>query len=30
MQQMPTGKFRQEVLGYSLMNALGIRADELK
>ena len=30
MQQMPTGNFRQEVLGYSLMNALGISADELK
>lgn len=30
MQQMPTGNFRQEILGYSLMNALGISADELK
>ena len=30
MQQMPTGNFRQEVFGYSLMNALGIIADELK
>ena len=30
MQPMPTGNFRQEVLGYSLMNALGIKADELK
>lgn len=29
MQQMPTGNFRQEILGYSLMNALGISADEL-
>ena len=30
MQPMPTGNFRQEILGYSLMNALGISADELK
>ena len=30
MQPMLTGNFRQEVLGYSLMNALGIKADELK
>lgn len=29
MQPMPGGNFRQEILGYSLMNALGIRADEL-
>ena len=30
MQPMQGGNFRQEILGYSLMNALGIRADELK
>lgn len=30
MQPMPGGNFRQEILGYSLMNALGIRSDELK
>lgn len=30
MQPMPGGNFRQEILGYSLMNALGIKADELK
>ena len=29
-QPMPGGNFRQEILGYSLMNALGIKADELK
>jgi len=29
MQPMPGGNFRQEILGYSLMNALGIRADEI-
>ena len=29
MQPMPGGNFRQEILGYSLMNALGISADEL-
>lgn len=29
MQPMPGGNFRQEILGYSLMNALGIRGDEL-
>ena len=29
MQPMPGGNFRQEILGYSLMSALGIRADEL-
>ena len=29
MQPMPGGNFRQEILGYSLMNALGIRAEEL-
>ncbi len=30
MQPMPGGNFRQEILGYSLMSALGIRGDELK
>ena len=30
MQPMPGGNFRQEILGYSLMNALGISAKELK
>ena len=30
MQPMPGGNFRQEILGYSLMNALGISADEIK
>lgn len=30
MQPMPGGNFRQEILGYSLMNAMGIRADELE
>lgn len=30
MQPMPGGQFRQEILGYSLMSALGIRADEIK
>lgn len=29
MQPMAGGNFRQEILGYSLMNALGIRADEI-
>lgn len=29
MQPMPGGNFRQEILGYSLMNALGIKSDEL-
>lgn len=29
MQPMQTGTFRQEILGYSLMAALGIRADEI-
>lgn len=29
MQPMPGGNFRQEILGYSLMNAMGIRADEI-
>lgn len=30
MQPMPGGNFRQEILGYSLMSALGIRAGEIK
>ena len=30
MQPMEGGNCRQEILGYSLMNALGIRAEELK
>ena len=30
MQPMKGGNFRQEILGYSLMNALGIRSEELK
>lgn len=30
MQPMEGGNFRQEILGYSLMAALGIRADEIK
>ena len=29
MQPMPGGKFRQEILGYSLMSALGIKGEEL-
>lgn len=29
MQPMQGGNFRQEILGYSLMNALGIRSDEI-
>ena len=29
MQPMPGGNFRQEILGYSLMNALGISAEEI-
>lgn len=29
MQPMPGGNFRQEILGYSLMSALGIKAEEL-
>lgn len=29
MQPLPGGNFRQEILGYSLMNALGIKADEI-
>ena len=30
MQPMQGGQFRQEILGYSLMAALGIRAEEIK
>lgn len=30
MQPMPGGNFRQEILGYSLMSALGIQAEEIK
>lgn len=30
MQPMAGGNFRQEILGYSLMQALGIRADEIR
>ena len=30
MQPMPGGPFQQEILGYSLMAALGIRGEELK
>ena len=30
MQPLPGGNFRQEILGYSLMKALGISADEIK
>lgn len=29
MQPMPGGDFRQEILGYSLMNALGIKSNEI-
>ena len=29
MQPMPSGQFRQEILGYSLMAALGIRSEEI-
>ena len=29
MEPMPGGNFRQELLGYSLMSALGIKADEI-
>lgn len=29
MQPMPSGNFRQEILGYSLMAALGINSDEI-
>lgn len=30
MQPLEGGNFKQEILGYSLMNALGIKADEIK
>lgn len=30
MQPMAGGNFRQEILGYSLMSALGIKADEIR
>jgi hypothetical protein len=30
MQPMQGGNFHQEILGYSLMSALGIKADEIK
>ena len=30
MQPMQGGNFRQEILGYSLLSALGIKADEIK
>ncbi len=30
MQPMEGGNFKQEILGYSLMNALGIKGDEIK
>lgn len=30
MQPMPGGNFKQEILGYSLMQALGIRSDEIR
>ncbi len=30
MQPMPGGNFRQEILGYSMLSALGIKADEIK
>ena len=30
MQPMVGGNFRQEILGYSLMNAMGIKAEEFK
>jgi len=29
MQPMEGGNFRQEILGYSLMSALGIRSEEI-
>ena len=29
MQPLPGGPFRQEILGYSLLQALGIRAEEI-
>lgn len=30
MQPMPGGNFRQEILGYSIMNALGIKGEDIK
>ena len=30
MQPMPGGNFRQEILGYSLLSALGIKPDEIR
>ena len=30
MQPLSGGNFRQEILGYSLMNALGIKSEEIK
>lgn len=30
MEPLPTGNYRTEILGYSLMNALGIKAEEIK
>ena len=30
MQPLPGGNYRQEILGYSLMSALGIRSEEIK
>ena len=30
MQPLPGGNYRQEILGYSLMAALGIRSEEIK
>lgn len=30
MQPVPGGNFRQEILGYSLMRALGIESNEIK
>lgn len=30
MQPMPGGNFRQEMLGYSMLQALGIKADEIR
>jgi len=30
MTQMPPGKYKQQILGYSVMSGLGIRSDELK
>ena len=30
MQPMPSGQYRQEILGYSLMAALGIRSEEIE